>query len=458
MKNIIGLCAVLAVASCSSFSSAQKNEHAPRALFDGETLEGWRVIGGEAPFEVVDGVIIGKAVSNSPNTFLATEEKFSDFIFEADMKVDGPLNSGIMFRSGVRTLKNAPRMYGFQMEYDPTDRQWSGGIFGEAFGSWRNPIVDNAACQNAFKHGDWVTYRIEAIGSNINTFINGAPCARYLGEERTEGMFGLQIHGIGKSQPDGRQGSWKNINIWTENLDELKTALPDDVVEHNYFINTLSPWEKSQGFKLLWDGEDYGNWSLSKGGIVPADRWLSKDQAMFIALDKSSVKKPNVSLFTKEAFTDFEFQFDFKLEEGANSGIKYLKGLEYQIIDEAGYFRDVAPNHSRGALYDIYAPKNLSEIGRKPRLMKVGEWNRGKIIVRGRHIEHWLNKVKVVEFDRCSAAFDSAVQASKHKDKPNYGKVSSGRLMLQDHGGGVAYRNMKIKELGPSKSVADICN
>jgi hypothetical protein len=150
-------------------------------LFNGKDFTGFVQKGGEAQFTVEDGVMTGISTPDTPNSFMCTTEEYSDFILEFEVKVDTLLNSGVQIRShstenGERTL-----VYGYQVEIDPTDRGWSGGIYDEARRGWLYPVTPNnvAAVRSFDRHG-WNSYRVEAIGNRIRTWINVIPVADLL--------------------------------------------------------------------------------------------------------------------------------------------------------------------------------------------------------------------------------------------------------------------------------------
>jgi hypothetical protein len=159
---------------------------------------------------------------------------------------------------------------------------------------------------------------------------------------------------------------------------------------------------------------------------------------------------------TDRSYSSFELEAEFRLSPKANSGIKYFVqtdlmadyglstvGLEYQIIDDAGH-PDAVLGHggsrSLGRLYDVLGPAADKPV--KP----FGEWNEARIVVRGRHVEHWLNGVKVLEFERGSPDFRAHVAEGEHRVWPGYGEWREGPLLLQHHGGGVSFRNVKTCE------------
>lgn len=159
----------------------------PVELFDGKSLSGWKALG-DARYSVDDGCILGE-VGAGGHSFLVTERTFGDFLLEVEVKAELPGNSGIQIRSHVN---DEQRVIGYQVEIDPTDRRWSGGIYDEGRrASW---LDDKLAGGRAFKAGEWNEYRIECLGPWIRTWINGVPAADVLDPLDLEGFIGLQVH------------------------------------------------------------------------------------------------------------------------------------------------------------------------------------------------------------------------------------------------------------------------
>jgi lysophospholipase L1-like esterase len=175
------------------------------SLFDGKTLDGWRKAGGGATYKVEDGCIVGR-VGPGANTFLCTTKDYGDFILKLELKLDVPVNSGIQIRSHERP-KGGP-VFGYQVEVDPTDRGWSGGIYDEQRRGWLCSLAANEPALHALKRDDWNQYVIKAVGPSIKTWINGVPCADIVDDIDATGFIGLQVHAAKEGQI-----RWKNIRI-----------------------------------------------------------------------------------------------------------------------------------------------------------------------------------------------------------------------------------------------------
>lgn len=191
-------------------------------LFDGKTLTGWVQRGGKASYGVEGGVIVGTTVVNTPNSFLCTARDYGDFILELEFKVDAELNSGVQIRSqcfrepktiewnGKKIAIPAGRVHGYQIEIDPSERAWSGGVYDEGRRGWLNDLRNNEAARRAFKSGEWNKFRIEAKQDAIKTWLNGVPAADLRDAMTPRGFIALQVHGSKKA---GLQVRWRNIRL-----------------------------------------------------------------------------------------------------------------------------------------------------------------------------------------------------------------------------------------------------
>lgn len=222
--------------------------------------------------------------------------------------------------------------------------------------------------------------------------------------------------------------------------------------------NQLSKKEKKAGWLLLFDGRKTDAWKAAFKEGFPTSGWKVADGLLMVEPSNGAESTNGGDIVTKKLYGDFELMVDFKLTNGANSGIKYFVdpaqpvpsnprsaiGLEFQVLDDAVHpDAKLGKNGNRklGGLYDLIpAPEN------KP-VKPIGEWNTARIISNGNHVEHWLNGVKLIEYERGSTAFKELVAGSKYKDIKGFGSVNSGAILLQDHGNEVYYKNIKIREI-----------
>ena len=445
---------ILLVLAIALFSfGTTKNKNTPWIhLIDGNTLNGWTILGGNASYKVEYGVIIGTTVANSPNTFLTTNNHYGDFILELDYKVNPSMNSGIQIRSNSLPAYRNGNVHGYQVEIDPSQRAWSGGIYDEQRRGWLNPLTDTPKAQKAFKQNEWNHFRIEAIGDTIKTWINKVPAAYLIDDKTASGFIGLQVHGIPKDKKAGTQIKWKNIKIITD--PPFKYSRKSSLIPINT-KNKLTIKEQKNGWKMLWDGKTAAGWRGAKLTQFPKTGWKINNGDLTLQASNGGESLAGGDIVTTESYGDFELKVDFKLSSGANSGIKYYVdtninkgpgssiGLEYQILDD-----DLHPDAKKGShkgsrtvssLYDLIQANPNKPI--KP----IGEWNSAYITSKKGHVEHWLNGVKVLEYERGSANFLKLVSESKYVKWPNFGTLTNGKILLQDHGDKVSFRNIKIK-------------
>ena len=422
-------------------------------LINNNNLEGWNIKGGEAKYIVKDGVVIGTSADNTPNTFLTTNAMYGDFIFEIDFKVDSTLNSGIQIRSNSLPYYRDGMVHGYQVEIDPSKRAWSGGIYDEKRRKWLHTLENNPEAQKAFKQNEWNHYRVEAIGDTIKTWINKVPASYLIDDKTASGFFGLQVHSIGKNKERlGKQVMWKNAKILTKNLSKYATESP---LEPVITKNNLTVNEQKSGWKMLWDGKTSNGWRGAKLDAFPDKGWVIENGELIVLASGGGESEAGGDIVTTQDYTNFELLVDFKLTPGANSGIKYYVdteinkgpgssiGLEYQILDDELHEDAKRGSHEGSrtvcSLYDL-----IKADPEKP-IKPIGEWNTAYIKSINNHVEHWVNDVKVLEYERGSVDFLKLVSESKYEKWPNFGTLEKGQILLQDHGDRVAFRNIKIK-------------
>lgn len=423
-------------------------------LFNGKDLSGWKQLNGKAKYEVVNKEIVGTTVFGEPNSFLVTEKTYGDFILELEFRLDADMNSGIQFRSESRPDYREGRVHGYQFEIDPSPRAWTGGIYDEGRRGWLYSLEYNPAGKLAYKNREWNHARIECIGNVIRIWVNGIPTSHLVDDLTTQGFIALQVHSVRKKEDSGHQVRWRNIRIQTAGL---KPSPPDSLFVMNLVPNTLSLQEKQNGVKLLWDGKTTQGWRGAHRDKFPAKGWEISDGTLSVLASDGAESENGGDIVTTETFSAFDLQFEFRLTEGANSGVKYFVtenegnkgsaiGLEYQVLDDARHpdaKEGAAGNRTLASLYDLIPSIKITRD-----VPPIGAWNYGRIIVYpDNRVEHWLNGYKVVEYQRGTPIYNALVARSKYAKWENFGMAPSGRILLQDHGDEVSFRSIKVKVL-----------
>jgi hypothetical protein len=203
--------------------------------------------------------------------------------------------------------------------------------------------------------------------------------------------------------------------------------------------NQLTPEEKAAGWKSLFNGMDTSGWRQYGKQSPPGAGWKVEDGIL-----KKLAKQKGGDIIHTNKFDDFEFAWEWRIEPKGNNGIKYLvteqrpgaPGPEYQMIDDDG----VAPLQRTASFYDVLPPQK--SLAHEP-----GQWNASRLLIKGNHVEHWLNGAKVLEYELGSDEVKAAVAKSKFKNAPKFGEKIQGHILLTDHGAEAWFRNLKIREL-----------
>lgn len=240
-QKLTYLCIFLLLAGCKSSEKEdrgtdQQAEAVPKAeggktLFNGKNLDGWKVLGADTSgFSAEDGVIVGTTLQDLPNTFLVTEKAYDDFILEVDFKIEDYINSGIQIRSNTHNQDTTTnylsgkleestrdwkkgRVYGYQIEIDPSERKWTGGFYEEGGRGWLVPLADKPEARQAYNHGEWNHMTIKAEGNRIQAWVNSVQTVNTTDDKADSGFIGLQLHGAWKEEQIGQKVRWKNIRI-----------------------------------------------------------------------------------------------------------------------------------------------------------------------------------------------------------------------------------------------------
>jgi len=429
-------------------------------IFNGKDFNNFEQLGGNAKYEIVNKEMVGISKLNTPNSFLATKKKYENFILEFEVFVENGLNSGVQFRSLSLPEHENGRVHGYQCEIETSSRKWAGGVYDEARNGWLYPLSRNTHGQGAFVPGQWNHYRIEAIGHNIRTWVNDVQCANLIDDTTAKGFIAFQVHSIHDESLQGKRVRWRNIRIKTTDLKNSKKEADKNAPEISYLSNTLTTDEARLGWCLLWDGSTTYGWRGAKLDKFPERGWEIENGILSVLSSGGEESRNGGDIVTNDSFSDFELSIDFKITEGANSGIKYFVdsdykegkgsgiGLEFQLLDDEKYPDGAGGkngNRMVGSLYDLIRAENNGSF-RGKNFKGVGRWNNARILVRGGHVEHWLNHVKVVEFDRFSQTFGALVEKSKYEKFKNFGRIPAGLILLQDHGDKVSFKSIKIRE------------
>ena len=220
------------------------------------------------------------------------------------------------------------------------------------------------------------------------------------------------------------------------------TPQPTNPGESSSGPNALTDAERAAGWQLLFDGRSTSGWRGYRQATIPTG-WQAIDGALTRVAGSGDI-------ITTSEFSNFELALEWQIADGGNSGIMYrvsesadatfLSGPEYQVLDNARHPDGRTALSSAGSCYAMYAP--VLDVTRP-----AGSWNDVRIVAQGAHVEHWLNGVKVVEYELGSADWLARLQASVFRDVPTYGRSLRGHIALQDHGDPVAYRAVKLRPL-----------
>ena len=309
---------------------------------------------------------------------------------------------------------------------------------------------------------EWNKFRVEAIGNHLRVWLNGVQTVDLIDDVTAEGFIALQVHSIRDKSQEGKKVRYRNIRIMTDNLAAEVCKRGADIPQISYLTNQLTKREMAEGYKLLWDGKTTTGWRGARLDKFPERGWKIEDGILTVEKSSGAESAHGGDIVTTEKYKNFTLQVDFKYTEGANSGIKYFVdtelnkgkgsaiGCEFQILDDEKHpdaKMGTAGNRTLGSLYDLitadqrfYAPDD----DREKRLNKYS-WNRATIVVDGKNVEHYLNGIKVVEYERSNQVWRALVSRSKYHVWPNFGELEEGHILLQDHGDEVHFKNIKIK-------------
>lgn len=382
-------------------------------LWDGKTLQGFHQLGGKAAYSVEKGTIVGRTVLGTPNSFLVTDRPYGDFELEYEVMVDPTLNSGVQIRSAsVPGYKNGV-VHGYQVEIDPSNRAWSGGIYDEERRGWLQDNTKNSdAAKNAFKNGQWNKYRVVAKGDHLQTWVNGIKIADLNDSVSTYGFIGLQVHSHDKA---GSEVRWRNLKIKD---------------------NGIPGMNPPKGGKWLLKGEgDLKNWTSERNPGAPCP-WDWKGEYL-------EIKQGGGDMISRDKYTDMQLHVEFQTEENGkegqangNSGVYIMQSYEVQILNSAP--RGPKDNEC-GGIYTVKAPDYAMAY-------KAGEWQAYDITFTA---PKWEGDKKIA--DARITVYHNGVLIHKdvaipHTTGGGVAEAPGARpFRLQDHGNKNRFRNIWIQ-------------
>lgn len=399
LYRISSVIAVLAMACATPepVESADSGGAQWQSLFDGKTLDGWEVRGGNATYRVENGTIVGTTVEGSPNTFLCTEKDYGDFELELEFKCDPQLNSGIQVRSHAyqkdtptvmwrngkpqERVRPAGHVYGYQVEIADAGGA-SGGIWDEARKAmWLYDARQNPDVAKAFKSGRWNKYRIVCNADRIRTWVNGVPCADFRDPVDLTGFIGLQVHSYRGKEP--AQVRWRNIRI-------------KDLGRHEWLP--------------LFNGNDLAGWHA-----IPGGKWQVSD-GVIVGSNVASDQRHGL-LVSDRKFKDFTVRLKFNAVSG-NSGLYFRVDKVDGAVGVHGFQAEIDATQDVGGLYETGGRGWVVQPTRDDvqQWFKPEQWNEMAVSAHGRWIVVHVNGRKTAEL----------------KDDP--GRLE-GHLGLQLHGG-----------------------
>jgi hypothetical protein len=391
---------ILSLIGLFPLTIARADHHGFVDLCNGKDLDGWTQRNGTATYRVDGDTIVGRTSERSPNSFLCTDKLYGDFDLKFDVKVDSRLNSGVQIRSQCVGDVPSGRVNGPQVEIS-TDRM-AGYIYGEAAGGWMTPDEDRHP-HEYFKEDQWNSYRVLAVGPNIQVWLNGQHVSDLTHAERyrshPQGFIGLQVHGIGAGQGP-YEVRWRNLQI-----------------------RDLSD------FKSLYNGKDLAGWKTT-------GNWLPQQDGSLLIQPRAGEKgwqRYDAYLLSEKKYGDFVLDFEYMYPPGGNSGVFFRvadrgdpvkQGIEIQILDSSEKKGEVGAHDHGGVIGTVGPSKNMS---RPP-----NQWNRMIVTCVGSHLQVELNGEPIV---------DTQLDQGAMKDRPLEGYIG-----FQDHGepNDLKFRNIRV--------------
>jgi hypothetical protein len=419
-------------------------------LFDGSSTAAWRGFRRDSfpakAWVVENGAL--KTVVGGDRCDIITKDMYKDFELELSWRVSPGGNSGIFY--DVAENESEGYYTGPEVQILDDGGHADGKNPKRGAGSLYDLIAPVG--RELRPVGEYNQARVIKKGSHVEHWLNGKKVVEYelwkeplttmIAESKFKDMprFAKERQGHIALQHHGQE-------IWIKDVRIRGAAIKADPPRPNVLTDT----EARAGFRLLFDGKTTAGWRGFKKADFPSQGWSVRDGALVKTASGQGDSLGGGDIVTKERFSDFELRFDWRIAAAGNSGVKYLVteersgpiAHEYQLIDDDAHpDAKVGEQRKTAALYDALPATNKA-------LRPVGEFNESRILLRGRHVEHWLNGRKVLEYELESEALMAAKAKSKFKDVAGWGTRLPGHILLQDHGDEVAFRNIRIRPLSP---------
>lgn len=412
-------------------------------IFNGRDLTGWRNFKGRGVkdgWSVQDGVLVVEAGGGD----IITNAEYDSFDFRFEFKVAEGGNSGVFYSVQEDDSVSYPWQTGPEYQILDNERHVDGRSDMTSSGALY--ALQPTSREAAEPVGEWNTGRVVRLGNRVQHYLNGVKVADYewgsdeLAELIANSKFS-SMPGFAKVRTGhlGLQDHGDRVEFRHLRVRRLDAGSVSDTASRT--PNTLTPDERADGWRLLFDGRSLGDWRGYKQQSVP-EGWFADDGVL--------VTEGGPDLITKDQYDDFELVIDWKVGPRGNSGIFYgaqevdgpiyTSAPEMQILDNQGHGVDGTDVHAAGGNYALHGP---AEDAAKP----AGEWNRARIVKIGDRVEHYLNGVKVVDYVWGSDDWKQRVADSKFAAWPVYARSQKGHLGLQFHGDRIEFRNIRVRPL-----------
>ncbi len=416
-------------------------------LFDGTSTDQFRAFRRESfpsgSWKIEDGQL--RTIPGGEETDLVTKETYGDFELAFEWKAATGANSGVIYRVSEafgRSWHTGPE---YQVLDDAGHPNGNNPL--TAAGSLYALI--SAEGKTLKPAGEYNTSRIIAQGNRIEHWLNGKKVVdlelgSYAANQLIAKSKFANMPRFAKEPTGHICLQHHRDEVWFQNVKVRRLPSPS-LPARARKNNRLSLEQRKAGWQNLFNGQNTVRWRGFLKEEFPKIGWIVEHDAL-----KHISQGGGGSIVTKNRYREFDFRFEWRVATGANSGVKYFIlekerrqpiGHEYQIIDDNQH-ADALRGSKRqtAAFYDCLPAKN--------RVLKpVGQFNTSRILVDGKQVEHWLNGVMVLNYTLGSSELLQAIAKSKFKNVEGFGQPQRGRILLQDHGDEVAYRNLRIKKL-----------